>query len=81
MYILIRFTWNYHLNGIKSEGGFYFSVLALGFGILLAKVENNFFKNRDVVVKFCYILLYYDWLEILLKLSIEYIIYNNNRIW
>lgn len=81
MYILIRFTWNYHLNGVTNEGSFHFSVLALGFGILLAEVENNFFKNRDVVVKFCYILLYYDWLEILLKLSIEYIIYNNNRIW
>lgn len=55
IYLKLSFKWY-----IKSEGGFYFSVLALGFGILLAEVENNFFKNRDVVVKFCYILLYYD---------------------
>lgn len=67
------------LNDVREGWRFLFlniSFLGLGiFEILLGEVENNFFKNSKI-----YILLYIM-IDLKLKLSIEYTIYNNNRIW
>lgn len=67
------------LNDVREGWRFLLlSISFLGFRIfeiLLGEVENNFFKNSKI-----YILLYIM-IDLKLKLSIEYTIYNNNRIW